>query len=153
MGSSVVFSNDGKTVTISKERYDKLVSESSVNNAVIMKMKREKKTSRITIDISVKKIDEKGKILDVSGSMIVDSDGSGNIYKEVIGSACKKINDYAAQISSEYNNKFLELEKGLRESNLEIEGYNSKNRKMKKNIFIISVLLILSFICNIVFIM
>lgn len=153
MGSSVVYSNDGKTVTISKERYDKLVSESSVNNAVIMKMKREKKTSRIVIDVSVKKIDEKGKILDVSGSMVVDSDGSGNAYKEVVVSACKKINDYAAQISSEYNNKFLELEKSLRESNLEIEEYKSKNRKMKKNIFIISVLLILSFVCNIAFIM
>lgn len=153
MGSSVVYSNDGKTVTISKERYDKLVSESSVNNAVIMKMKREKKTSRITIDVSVKKIDEKGKILDVSGSMVVDSDGSGDTYKEVVSSTCKKINDYAAQISFEYNNKFLELEKSLRESNLEIEECKSKNRKMKKNIFIISVLLILSFICNIAFVM
>lgn len=153
MGSSIVYSNDGKTVTISKERYDKLVSESSVNNAVIMKMKREKKTSRITIDVSVKKINEKGKILDVSGSMVVDSDGSGDTYKEVISSTCKKINDYAAQISSEYNDKFLELEKGLRESNLEIEEYKSKNRKMKRNIFIVSVLLTLSFVCNIAFVM
>lgn len=122
----------GNEVVLKRDKYEQLVKEASINNAMLLKIKREKKTSKINIEVSVKKIDSDDKIMDVTGMLVVDTDASGSKYTETVKDIISKINKYAFEISSEYNEKISSKSKRINEADMEIQKLNGTIESLGK---------------------
>lgn len=122
----------GNEVVLKRDKYEQLVKEASINNAMLLKIKREKKTSKINIEVSVKKIDSDDKIMDVTGMLVVDTDASGSKYTETVKDIISKINKYAFEISSEYNEKISSKSKRINEADMEIQKLNGTIESLSK---------------------
>lgn len=122
----------GNEVVLKRDKYEQLVKEASINNAMLLKIKREKKTSKINIEVSVKKIDSDDKIMDVTGMLVIDTDASGSKYAETVKDIISKINKYAFEISSEYNEKISSKSKRINEADMEIQKLNGTIESLSK---------------------